>query len=657
MTQALAAGRINIFAKLARGLDIFTIDASNEDLLYAKYTTLIRQLPLLYFILAVNAISISVVFARSTHMFLTILLPAGLCCVCILRGLYWHGRQHVKIDAANVLRQLKTIRAASVVLTLGFIAWGIAIFPFGDAYAQAQDCFFLAVTMLGCIFCLTNLKSAAVLVTVTSVIPFAWFFLGASKGRFSVEAINLALVVCASLRMVLLHNKDFADLIVSSKSLRRQQEELEKLNADHQRLAHTDSLTGLANRRELKQCLQDALETGSDSPPIALMFLDLDGFKDVNDSYGHEIGDKLLKLVSREFEAIASDWALLCRLGGDEFALLVTRHDAQSVARPLASTLLESLQHPIQIGDRTIQVGASVGVAFSEPGLTSADELLRRADVAMYHVKANGKANIEVYTRDLDAERERRQDIEDDIKDGIVRDEFEVVYQPIVDAQNHEVVAVEALLRWPRRPDGIIGPADFVPVAESSGLINTLGAFVLRRACEDMLDKPGIKLSVNVSPAQFRDPNFEGRVAAVLRETGFPPQRLELEITEGYLIGRPARARAVIEALLAMGIRIALDDFGTGYTSIAYLQQYRFSRIKIDKSLVDRIELDQKAGVLISGIVFLANGLDMKVTAEGVENEAQASLLRLAGCSALQGFYFAQPCTAGEIAGPAAAVA
>ncbi len=649
MTLVLAAGRWKFLEKLARMFDVLSIDTSNEDLLSAKYTTLIRQLPWLYFILAVNAISISLVFARPTHLSLTVLLPAALCCVCIMRGLYWHERRNAAVDAAGALRHLKTIRLASVVLAAGFIVWGIAIFPLGDPYAQAQDCFFLAVTMLGCIFCLTNLKSAAILVAAMGVIPFVGFFLGASRGRFSIEAINLALVVCASLRMVLLHNKDFTDLVVSGKTLRRQQEELEKLNADHQRLAHTDALTGLANRRELKQCLQDALEAGADRLPIALMFLDLDGFKDVNDSYGHEIGDKLLKLVSSEFEAIAANWALLCRLGGDEFALLVTRKDAHSVAKALASALLESLAHPIQIGDRTIQVGASIGLAFADEGLTSSDELLRRADVAMYHVKANGRANIEIYSRDLDAERERRQDIEDDIKDGIARDEFEVVYQPIVDAHSHEVVAVEALLRWPRRPDGMIGPADFVPVAESSGLINALGAFVLRRACRDMLDKRGIKLSVNVSPAQFRDPNFESRVAAVLRETGFPPERLELEITEGYLISRPARAKAVIAALLAMGIRIALDDFGTGYTSIAYLQQYRFSRIKIDKSLVDRLGLDPKAGVLISGIVFLANGLDMKVTAEGVESEDQASLLRLAGCSALQGFYFAQPCAADEI--------
>jgi EAL domain-containing protein (putative c-di-GMP-specific phosphodiesterase class I) len=258
----------------------------------------------------------------------------------------------------------------------------------------------------------------------------------------------------------------------------------------------------------------------------------------------------------------------------------------------------------------------------------------------MYQVKMRGKSNVMVYTPALDIERQRRQDIEDDIEDGIKRGEFEVEYQPIVDAASRETVAVEALLRWPRRPDGPIGPDVFIPIAESSGLIHALGQFVLRRACEDFRDRDGIKLSVNVSPAQFRDPGFETRIADILTETGFPAERLELELTEGYLIHHPARATAAINALNAMGISVALDDFGTGYTSIAYLQNYGFRRIKIDKSLVDGIGIDHKAGVLISGIVFLAQGLDLAVTAEGVESEEQAALLRLAGCHCLQGFHF-----------------
>jgi EAL domain-containing protein (putative c-di-GMP-specific phosphodiesterase class I) len=233
--------------------------------------------------------------------------------------------------------------------------------------------------------------------------------------------------------------------------------------------------------------------------------------------------------------------------------------------------------------------------------------------------------------------------LNDEIRAGLGAAEFEVYYQPIVDARSHLVTSVEALLRWPRRPGGPLGPDVFIPVAEAEGLIDALGMFALRRACEDLLAFDAVALSVNISPAQFHDPEFEGKVAAILAETGFAARRLSLEVTEGYLIDNPERAAEVIAALKALGASVVLDDFGSGYTSIAYLQKYGFSAIKIDRSLSSRIGVDAKARVLVTGVVYLANGLDMPVTAEGVETEDQARLLRLAGCQNLQGFRYSRP--------------
>ncbi len=441
--------------------------------------------------------------------------------------------------------------------------------------------------------------------------------------------------------MVMTYNREFIDLVTSRRNLARQNHETRRLGAENLRIANVDALTGLPNRRALMAKLEQYQEQAiAPDRPTAILFVDLDGFKDVNDTYGHEVGDKLLKIVAKDFEQHLPVGALLARLGGDEFAVLASAPDVELVALSIARALIGCLNEPLHIGERTIQIGASVGVAWAWPQACSSSELMRQADVAMYEVKASGKSNVVVYTPALDTERQRRQDIEDDIEDGIKRGEFEVEYQPIVDAATHQRTGVEALLRWPRRPDGPLGPDEFIPIAESSGLIHTLGQFVLRRACLDLLNRDDLKLSVNISPAQFRDPYFEGRIRGVLAETGFPPHRLELEITEGYLIHHPARATAAINALKAMGIAVALDDFGTGYTSIAYLQTYGFSRIKIDKSLVDGIGIDHKCGVLISGIVFLAQGLNLSVTAEGVESEDQARLLRLAGCQNLQGFHF-----------------
>jgi len=620
---------------------LFTVASDDVDLIRAQYRAFIKQVPLLYFILAINTLTVAATHARFGHHLLTIYVPAALCIVTFSRGVWWWRRRDVTVDDSAALRCLQTTNRLSLVIAAGFSAWGLAIYPLGDAYAQGEDVFFLAMSMISCVFCLMHLRSAALIVSIVGVVPFVLFFLFASRGHFAPEAINLVLVATGMVFMVATYNREFADLVTSRRDLARQYEETRRLGAENLRMANIDALTGLSNRRalmaRLEQCQDDEQpRTTGALCQTAVMFIDLDGFKDVNDTYGHEIGDGLLKLVARDFEALLPPGALLSRLGGDEFAVLVSAPDVEATALSISHLLISGLNAPLHIGERTIQIGASIGIARAAPQACSANELMRQADVAMYRVKADGKSNVQVYTPALDAERQRRQDIEDEIKDGLKREEFDVEYQPIVDAATRTVVAVEALLRWPRRPAGPLGPDTFIPIAESSGLIHALGQFVLRRACEDLRDRDGVKLSVNVSPAQFRDPGFEARLGEILRE--------------GYLINHPTRAAATIAVLKTMGISVALDDFGTGYTSIAYLQTYGFGRIKIDKSLVDGIGIDHKASVLISGIVFLAAGLDMAVTAEGVESEGQATLLRLAGCHCLQGFLFGRAQPIGRLA-------
>ena len=611
------------------------------DLVRAQYRAFIQQVPVLYFILAVNALAVAWTFFGFGHPVLTRDIPVALCLLTFWRGVWWARRRHIAVGDAEALRHLQTTNRISFVLTAGFSAWGLTIYPLGDAYAQGQVVFFLALTTISCVFCLMHLRATALIVSITGVVPFVVYFLSASHGHFVAEAVNLALVAVGMVFMVITYNREFADLVTSRRDLARQNDETRRLSAENLHIANVDALTGLPNRRALMAWLEQYQEQAiAPDRPTAVLFVDLDGFKDVNDTYGHEVGDKLLKIVAGDFGSRLPAGALLARLGGDEFAVLASAAGVEDLALSIARALIECLRDPLHIGERTIQVGASVGVAWAWPQACSANELMRQADVAMYQVKASGKSNVVVYTPAFDVERQRHQDIEDDIANGLKRDEFEVEYQPIVDAATRRRIGVEALLRWPRRPDGPLGPDDFIPIAESSGLIHALGQFVLRRACFDLLGRDDLKLSVNISPAQFRDPCFESRIRDILTETGFPPHRLELEVTEGYLIHHPARATAAINALKAMGIAVALDDFGTGYTSIAYLQTYGFSRIKIDKSLVDGIGIDHKAGVLIAGIVFLAQGLNLAVTAEGVESEDQALLLRLAGCQCLQGFHF-----------------
>jgi len=408
------------------------------------------------------------------------------------------------------------------------------------------------------------------------------------------------------------------------------------------KIALTDWLSRLPNRRALIEHL-DNLSAMGDPEMISVVFIDLDGFKDVNDIYGHDVGDRLIVTIADTLRQKVPTGGMLARMGGDEFAMTLSGPWSLEKADDFAHNVLRYLEMPVRIGKRTIHIGASIGVASGTLQECSSSELFRRADIAMYHSKITGKARMTHYDAELNSARERQLIIENDIRDGLERDEFDVWYQPIVDAQSQMMIGVEALARWPRRPDGELRPDDFIPVAETSGLIYALGQFVLRRACSDLQQLNHLKLSVNISPAQFRDPEFEDKVARVLETCLFPAHRLQLEVTETYVLENPERARSAIANLKALGTAVALDDFGTGYSSIGYLRRFNFDTIKIDKSLAGLVDDDEQASALVSGTIRIASALGMQVVAEGVENEKQMKLLRLAGCDQLQGYYFSEP--------------
>ncbi|MDE3177432.1 MAG: EAL domain-containing protein [Pseudomonadota bacterium] len=619
--------------------ELMTVAGDDLDLVKAQYRVFAKQIPLLYFILCVNTLAIVYTFARFGHQWITAYLPGVLVAFCISRGFTWWRRGDQEVSTEAALRLMRATTWLGIALAAVFSAWGFAIYGYGDAYAKGQMVFFLALTMIACTFCLTQLRAAALSVAFIGVGPYSVYFFFADHGNFRALAVILALVSIGMVTTILRNYDDFARLVISQRALLAEHKETLRLGEENSRLANLDPLTGLANRRRFIARLTEL----SGAAPLAMAFLDLDGFKTVNDEHGHEVGDALIAYVAKAFAQCLPEGALLARLGGDEFAALVSGPEAAREILAFAKAACARLEHALPIGARSVHVGVSIGVATAAAGDCDAHELLRRADVAMYHVKANGKGGVKLYGGELDHDRRMQSALKDEICGGLDRGEFEMHYQPIVDARSKEIVSVEALLRWPARAGGPLGPDAFIPTAEGEGLIDALGLFALRRACEDFLSFDKIAVSVNVSPAQFRDPDFERKVARVLAETGFPAQRLSLEVTEGYLIGNPERAASVIDALKAMGASVVLDDFGAGYTSIAYLQKYGFSAIKIDRSLVARIGEDEKARVLVTGVIYLANGLDMPVTAEGVETEEQARLLRLAGCQNLQGFRFYRP--------------
>jgi len=411
-------------------------------------------------------------------------------------------------------------------------------------------------------------------------------------------------------------------------------------------LGLTDSLAAMPNRRALHLDYNRA----APGQEKALALLDLDGFKTVNDQYGHFVGDRLIKECARLLGEVCGSEARSYRLGGDEFAILVVGPIAGNILEGVCHTLLSRLAEPMLIDDRKVTIGASVGLSRSSrrDELTSS-ELLRRSDMAMYVSKEGGKNRCTWFSGDFDRNRDVAQQVEADLREALKLQEFRVAYQPLVDAQTGDIVAVEALLRWNRDDGSTVSPGVFIPIAEKCGLIYQIGLWVLRTACREALDWDGIKLSINVSPVQLRNPEFPIELGHILEETGFPPSRLELEVTETYLVTDPLVANRNLDVIRKFGVGIALDDFGTGYASIGFLRNFRFEKLKIDRSMVVDAGTSTGSLAMMNSSIAVARAMDMAVTAEGVETKAQADMVRIAGCDQIQGWYYYKAITAGEI--------
>lgn len=409
-------------------------------------------------------------------------------------------------------------------------------------------------------------------------------------------------------------------------------------SADHD--ATHDTLSGLLNRSGLIRSLEARLARRGDNASLALYLIDLDGFKAVNDTWGHGAGDRLIGAVASRLSTCHAGIAFAARLGGDEFALAC---DLKVDPRQVAKAALEALLDPFQIDGHTIEVGASIGYVVAEPG-TVVLELLRRADMALYEVKERGRGHALAYSEELDRERARTASAEADLRKALDEGLLGVVFQPLVSCVTGKLEGVEALARW-NGPEGPVPPDTFVALAEKAGLINRLGKFVLETAMEFARHRPGLELSVNVSPLQLCHPDFPREVIDILSRETFDPRNLILEVTEGVLIESPDQARRSIEALRAKGVRFALDDFGVGYASIGALRHFGFDRMKIDRSLIWAADKESGRHVL-NATISLANALNIPVTAEGVETSDQAELVRQTGCELMQGYLLGRPMSA-----------
>ena len=415
-------------------------------------------------------------------------------------------------------------------------------------------------------------------------------------------------------------------------------------------MAHHDGLTNLPNREYYRERLRQALERADGGKHVAVLCVDLDLFKNVNDSFGHPMGDRLLKQVAERLRSEARGDNLAARLGGDEFAIVLASGVSPKEASDFADRIIKVLSARYEIDGIEAVVGASIGIALSPGDGVTSEELMRNADMALYRAKSDGGGVHRFFEREMDRQAQKRRDMERDLRAAFANGEFELHYQPLVDIAANRISGFESLLRW-RHPDkGMVSPAEFIPVAEDIGLIVAIGEWVLREACAEAAKWPSeIKVAVNLSPMQFRSRNLVQAVISALAHSGLSPKRLELEITETVFLAETEANLAILHQLRGLGVGISMDDFGTGYSSLSYLRSFPFDKIKIDRSFVKDLVKRSDCVAIVRAISGLGRSLNITTTAEGVETTDQLDWLRAEGCNEVQGFLFSAARPAGEI--------
>jgi diguanylate cyclase (GGDEF)-like protein len=409
--------------------------------------------------------------------------------------------------------------------------------------------------------------------------------------------------------------------------------------------AHHDALTKLPNRVLFRIRLDEMISSlAHRDTGLALLYLDLDRFKHINDTLGHPIGDALLEAAGRRLLSCIRGADIVARLGGDEFAIALESSELPAAAQELGQRIINTLGMPYNLAGHTVIVGASIGIALADDGSMNADTLLKNADMALYQAKAKGRGVCSLFEADMERQLLTRLAIEEDLRDALDRQEFELLYQPLWDLGSNRIAGFEALIRWNHPVRGTVSPVHFIQITEETGLIHAIGAWALNRACVDAMKMPeDVKVAVNLSAAQFDTGDIVDIVADALDSSGLPANRLELEITETTLLKNNESTLALLFRLHALGVRIALDDFGTGYSSLSYLRTFPFGKIKIDQSFVREMATRADCAAIVSSIVSLANKLNITTTAEGIETIDQLDLIRATGCTEAQGYLFSVP--------------
>lgn len=622
----------------------------------AQFHAFLKQIPLLYFILISNTIAVAYTFVPLAPASLTLIVPCVLSALAALRTFWWLRQRHLVRSDADILRNLRVTNWLVTPICLGFVTWSFLLYPYGDVFAKAHVAFYMAVTVIGCIFSLMHLRSAALITTLLVNIPYVVFFFLTREPTLKAIAVNTLLVSGAMVTVLFIYYRDFADLVASRKSLVVQQAETEALSNENFRLANLDPLTDLPNRRrfftDLSRAFHDAESTGS---RLAVGIIDLDGFKPVNDIYGHTVGDRILidaaQRIRQVCEGSESQRVTFARLGGDEFGLLISGNPTEDELLQLGRQIRDQIRLPYQIDPINTPLSCSIGFAVFPQTASTAEELYECADYSLYHAKRHLRGQAVIFSKELEVEIRSRSVIESLLRTCDFDVEMELVFQPIVDAVSEDTVGFEALARWHNPKIGWVSPADFIPAAERIGLIRPLTRALLKRALASAKSWPhALRLSFNLSAHDICTAEGILPLISIIERSGFAARRIDFEITETAVTFDFVRAQQSIATLKSMGCGVSLDDFGTGYSSLSHVHKLPLDKIKIDRSFVADVNENPASLKIIKSLTSLCQDMEITSVVEGVETHSQLETMRQLGCNFIQGYYFAKPMPAHAIA-------
>ena len=612
-----------------------TLASVEPDLAVAQFNELQGQIPLLYALLCVNALALSYTHFGLAPAWMAIWVPAILIVASLGRMFVWLKRSSDIVDASLALKNLRRTALLACVLASAYIAWSLTMNGYGGEREHAHVALFIAITVIGCIFCLMHLPQAALAVSLIVTVPYLCFYFWMRDAVYAAIAINILLVTVVMIRVLLNTFGGFRSLIET-------QAETKRLNREVTVLAHTDILTGLPNRRLFFAELESKIEQFDGTKfPISMGVIDLDRFKSANDTFGHLVGDRLLEIVGKRLKDIFGADHLVARLGGDEFAFLVDADGAQAIK--IANHACMALAEPFEFDEQTITIGASCGVATIDDATTGGRSLYDMADYALYNAKSEGRGFATLYSAEHADRIRTERAIEIALQAANLDIEMDVHFQPIIRISDGTVMAVEALARWNSPELGNVRPDIFIPLAERAGIVRGLTLTLLCKTLRHFERlPPTMRVSFNLSAHDLACSETVLGIISLIRRSAIEPSRIIMELTETAVLRDFVVAKQSIELLRAMGILIALDDFGTGQSSLSYLHKLPINKVKIDRSFVR--DSDTPPGRdLLTAVVLLCRSMRMGCIAEGVENERQLEIIRDIGCDAYQGYLFAKP--------------